>query len=245
MRTAVYENFFTKLIATTKCLDINEIEKYISKSTGNDILLVNKQLDKANKLLNERYGRYGVISEQDNVKALQKGYYDLSMIKLSLNDIRRKIDQYNIEESSPLGQQISKDWDNAAYLLQDLLQLENMNLINYLRLLEDRSSELCQNKETEKRKRCSNQKQHNLKQISNNKIATEMPCDIITIEEVCKITRLSKSKIYHMVCNHEIPHYKLNPNKKGRLFFFYSEIEAWLKRNRIGTIEEYLNQFEN
>lgn len=139
-----------------------------------------------------------------------------------------------------MGLQISKDWNNAAYLLQDLLQLENMNLINYLRLLEERSAELSLDKETKKRGQYN--RQSHLKQASDN---NKMPCDIITIEEVCEITKLSKSKIYHMACNHEIPHYKLNPNKKGRLFFSFSEIEAWIKRNRIGTVEEYLSQFEN
>lgn len=44
MRTTAYENFYQKLIATTKCLDVNDIEKYISRNTSNDIYLINKQI---------------------------------------------------------------------------------------------------------------------------------------------------------------------------------------------------------
>ena len=51
MRTAAYENFYQKLLATTKCIDINEIEKYISNSTANDAYLINRQLYNAKNLL--------------------------------------------------------------------------------------------------------------------------------------------------------------------------------------------------
>lgn len=48
-----------------------------------------------------------------------------------------------------------------------------------------------------------------------------------------------------MACAHEIPHHKLNPSKKGRLYFFRSEIEEWLRNKRIRTVDEFLLKFEN
>lgn len=245
MRTTAYENFYQKLIATTKCLDVNDIEKYISRNTSNDIYLINKQINKANKLLNERYERYGVITEQDNIDAFRKGYYDLGKIALTLDGIRKKIARFEIEKDSPIGMQINKDWNNAAFLLQDLLQLENMNLITYIRLLEERSAEISDSKVRKEGSSCHNEKKKDLQSNFINKSLMNIPSDVITIEETCELTRLSKSKIYHMVCDREIPHYKLNPNKKGRLYFSRSEIEAWLKRNRIGTTEEFCHQFGN
>lgn len=245
MRTTTYESFFQKLIMTTKCLDANEIEKYISKSTSNDVKLIKKQINKANRLLIERYDRYGSITENDNIAAFRKGYYDLGKIGLTLDEMRKRISQFRIENDSPIGIQIEKDWDNAAFLLQDLLQLENMNLITYLRLLEERSVEVSDNKaEREERQIQKNKMNSSDENIINNSF-NNVPVDVITIEEVCKLTRLSKSKIYHMTCDREIPHYKLNPKKKGRLYFSRSEIETWLKKNRIGTIDEYCSQFEN
>lgn len=242
MRTAMYENFYQKLLATTKCLDINEIEKYINKSTSNDINLINKQIEKAKKLLDERYERYGIITEQDNIEAFRNGYYDLGKIALTLNDIRLRIAKFDIGKESPIGIQIEKDWNNTVFLLQDLLQLENMNLITYIRLLEERSVEVSESKiQKESKKEKKTNSDDSTQPI--NKSLNVTPSDIITVEEVCDLTKLSKSKIYHMVCDREIPHYKLNPNKKGRLFFSRSEIEAWLKRNRIGTVEEFCRRF--
>ena len=151
MRTAAYENFYQKLLATTKCIDINEIEKYISNSTANDAYLINRQLYKANNLLEERYKRYGVLTEGDDMEAIRKGYYDLGKISLTLKDVQRKIALFKIDKESEMGIQIEKDWDNVVFLLQDLLQLENMNLITYIRLLEERLEDVNASKDDKKK----------------------------------------------------------------------------------------------
>ena len=42
MRIAAYENFITKLLMNNKCMDINEIDKYILRTTSNNYNLVKK-----------------------------------------------------------------------------------------------------------------------------------------------------------------------------------------------------------
>ncbi len=64
--------------------------------------------------------------------------------------------------------------------------------------------------------------------------------DIIGIDEVCKITGLSRSTIYKKTSNHEIPFYKSTLNKRSFLRFRRSEILNWMLRHRIGTIDEFL-----
>ena len=245
MRVA-YENFYQKLLATKKCVDINEIEKYISKSTSNDVYLIKRQIYRANKLLDERYKRYGLITEKDNIEAIRKGYFDLGKLSLTLDDIRKRISEYHIESESPMGMQIQRDWNYAVALLQDLLQVENMNLITYIRVLEERRDEILEEKAHKKQEKTSpkGKKEKEAKTTKNSYFPNNVPKDIITVEEICELMDLSKSKIYHMACNREIPHYKLNPSKKGRLYFSRSEIEAWLKKRRIGTTEEFCRQFD-
>ena len=46
---------------------------------------------------------------------------------------------------------------------------------------------------------------------------------------------LSKSHIYKLTYSHQIPHYK--PSGK-QVYFDRSEIEEWLKRNRVDSVEE-------
>lgn len=58
---------------------------------------------------------------------------------------------------------------------------------------------------------------------------------VLTIDDVALLTGLSKSRLYRMTCYKEIPHYK--PNGK-MLYFDRAEVEAWMKRGRVGTMEE-------
>ena len=74
MRIAAYDNYLTKLATSTKCLDVNEMEGYISRTTKNDSYLINKQIERIKKLIKDRYELYGVINEQDNIEAFKKGY---------------------------------------------------------------------------------------------------------------------------------------------------------------------------
>lgn len=58
---------------------------------------------------------------------------------------------------------------------------------------------------------------------------------VLTMDDVVLLTGLSKSHVYKMTCNKEIPHYK--PNGKY-VYFDKAEIEEWMKRNRVLTTQE-------
>ena len=57
---------------------------------------------------------------------------------------------------------------------------------------------------------------------------------ILNIDEVVRLTSLSKSTIYKLTCGGGIPHYK----QSKHLYFDRSEVESWLKSNRVKTKEE-------
>jgi excisionase family DNA binding protein len=58
---------------------------------------------------------------------------------------------------------------------------------------------------------------------------------VLNLDEVAALTGLSKSHLYKLTSNGKIPHYK--PNGKF-IFFERAEIEDWLLRNRIKTVDE-------
>ncbi len=57
---------------------------------------------------------------------------------------------------------------------------------------------------------------------------------ILNIDEVSEFTGISKSTLYKLTSNREIPHYK----KAKHLIFDKTEIEDWLKSNKVYTSEE-------
>jgi excisionase family DNA binding protein len=59
--------------------------------------------------------------------------------------------------------------------------------------------------------------------------------NVLDIDDVALLTGLSKSHIYYLTCNSQIPHYK--PTGK-HLYFDRAEVESWMKRNRVNTQEE-------
>ena len=65
--------------------------------------------------------------------------------------------------------------------------------------------------------------------------------EIIGIDEVCRITGLSKHTIYKKTSNKEIPFYKSTLSRRSVLRFRRSEIENWILKHRIGTVDEYLD----
>ena len=65
--------------------------------------------------------------------------------------------------------------------------------------------------------------------------------EIIGIDEVCKITGLSKHTVYKKTSNKEIPFYKSTLRRRSVLQFRRSEIENWILRYSIGTVDEYLD----
>lgn len=57
---------------------------------------------------------------------------------------------------------------------------------------------------------------------------------ILNIDEVSEFTGISKSTLYKLTSNREIPHYK----KAKHLIFDRIEIEDWIRSNKICTQEE-------
>lgn len=59
--------------------------------------------------------------------------------------------------------------------------------------------------------------------------------DTLTLEEASAYSGISKSYLYKLTSTGRIPHYK--PENKT-IFFDRAELDSWLKRNRVKTIEE-------
>jgi len=59
--------------------------------------------------------------------------------------------------------------------------------------------------------------------------------NVLNLEDVALLTGLSKSHLYKLTCSHQIPMYK--PNGK-QIYFDRVEIEAWMKQNRVATMQE-------
>lgn len=62
---------------------------------------------------------------------------------------------------------------------------------------------------------------------------------ILNFDDAMFLTGLSKSHLYKLTSARMIPYYK--PTGK-QIYFDRSEIEAWLKRGRVDTIEEIEEQ---
>lgn len=56
--------------------------------------------------------------------------------------------------------------------------------------------------------------------------------NVLTMDDVCLLTGLSKSYLYKLTCHKAIPHYK--PNAK-LVYFNRKEIEQWMMQNRVNT----------
>lgn len=59
--------------------------------------------------------------------------------------------------------------------------------------------------------------------------------NVLCLEDVAMLTGLSKSWLYKATSNHLIPFYR--PNGK-QIYFDRTEIETWMKQNRIATAQE-------
>lgn len=59
--------------------------------------------------------------------------------------------------------------------------------------------------------------------------------NVLSFDDVVLLTGLSKSHLYKLTCSHQIPHYK--PSGK-HLYFDRTEVENWMKQNRIATKSE-------
>lgn len=59
--------------------------------------------------------------------------------------------------------------------------------------------------------------------------------NVLCLDDVALLTGLSKSYLYKLTCTCQIPHYK--PNGKF-IYFDRLEVEDWMRKNRIATVEE-------
>lgn len=59
--------------------------------------------------------------------------------------------------------------------------------------------------------------------------------EIMNVKQLCNYSELSKSHIYKLTSNQEIPHYKRGGKK---LYFNKYEIDKWVLKNRVDTNEE-------
>lgn len=65
---------------------------------------------------------------------------------------------------------------------------------------------------------------------------------VLTFEEAAAFTGLSKSYLYKLTSTQKIPHYK----PTGKLVYFdREELESWIKKNRVITIDEIEAKAEN
>lgn len=58
---------------------------------------------------------------------------------------------------------------------------------------------------------------------------------VLTLNDVALLTGLSKSHLYKMTCQKQIPYYR--PNGK-QIYFDKAEVEAWMKQNRVSSAQE-------
>ncbi len=59
--------------------------------------------------------------------------------------------------------------------------------------------------------------------------------NVLCLDDVALLTGLSKSYLYKMTCQKQIPYYR--PSGK-QIYFDRSEIETWMKQNRVQTQQE-------
>lgn len=59
--------------------------------------------------------------------------------------------------------------------------------------------------------------------------------NVLNIKEASIITNISVGRLYQLTCKRLIPHYK---RSERSLYFDRAELEAWMKQNRVMTVDE-------
>ena len=59
--------------------------------------------------------------------------------------------------------------------------------------------------------------------------------NVLDVKDVCALTGYGPDYIYKLAAQGKLPHYYPTGRK---MFFDRAEIEAWMKQNRVGTVEE-------
>lgn len=62
--------------------------------------------------------------------------------------------------------------------------------------------------------------------------------NVLTIDEVCVLTGLSKSHLYKLTMKQQIPHYK----QAKHLYFEREEVESWLKKHPVLTMDQVVDK---
>lgn len=70
--------------------------------------------------------------------------------------------------------------------------------------------------------------------LANIESQLSLSKNVLNLDEVCNLTGLSKSHIYKLTSWGKIPHYK----QAKHLFFERTEVEGWLKLNRVSSNED-------
>ena len=80
-----------------------------------------------------------------------------------------------------------------------------------------------------------------LKQVADLVTANTIFCtkEVLTSEEAARYLGISKSYLYKLTMNQQIPHYK----PMGKMCYFNRvELESWLQTNRVATAGEISQQ---
>ena len=67
----------------------------------------------------------------------------------------------------------------------------------------------------------------------------EFDKEVLTFKEAKNYMGVSESTLYKLTYEKKIPHYKPNG---GRVYFDKDELVAWLKRNRVASVDELETQ---
>ena len=68
------------------------------------------------------------------------------------------------------------------------------------------------------------------------------PKQLMNMEQLSQYISMSKSAIYKLTSTHQIPFYR----PSGKIIFFEKEeIDKWMRRNRVRSMDEIREQVEN
>ncbi|MCK6639432.1 MAG: helix-turn-helix domain-containing protein [Bacteroidia bacterium] len=68
------------------------------------------------------------------------------------------------------------------------------------------------------------------------------PKQLMNIEQLSQYISMSKSAIYKLTSTHQIPFYR----PSGKIIFFEkAEVDKWMRRNRVRSMDEIREQVEN
>lgn len=128
-------DFKQELIKPNYRVDNNMMRRYIRKVFVTKEMLKQEIAD-VKRFIKKRYKRHGIITMEDNLQCLRtgNGFELIKGTKHSLEYVREELNKYrrNFAEDLAFWSEVEKDWNNLAYLINDLNEIENFNLSNYL-----------------------------------------------------------------------------------------------------------------